>query len=78
MSPNHDVPHDSHQAPHRDSRHHARLIALILLAVLLFCPPVLVVIDRLPGVASLALYLFGAWALVIALGAWLMEHSAKH
>lgn len=78
MSSHHDLPHDSRQDPHRDSRQHARLIALILLAVLLFCPPLLVIIDGLPGMASLALYLFGAWALVIGLGAWLMERSATH
>lgn len=78
MSPHNDLQHDSRQDPHRDSRQHARLIALILLAVLLFCPPLLVVIDRLPGVASLALYLFGAWAVVIGLVAWLVERAAKH
>ncbi|MDR5898424.1 hypothetical protein QC823_05415 [Halomonas vilamensis] len=72
------MPHDSRHSAGQDSHHHARLIALILLAVLLFCPPLLVVVDRLPGVASLVLYLFGAWALVIGLGAWLMERSAKH
>ncbi|MYL24404.1 hypothetical protein [Vreelandella massiliensis] len=64
--------------PTQDSRHHARLIALILLALLLFCPPLLVVVNHLPGTASLALYLFGAWALVIGLAAWLMERPAKH
>jgi hypothetical protein len=86
MSLNHDVPHGTHHGPkhgpkhdpHGESRQHARLVALILLSVLLFCPPLLVVIDRLPGVVSLALYLFGAWALVIGLGAWLMERFAKH
>lgn len=72
----------AHYASHLDSpldaRHQARLVALILLAVLLFCSPLLVVADRLPGVASFTLYLFGAWALVIGLAAWLIERPARH
>ncbi|MDI5985382.1 hypothetical protein QLQ85_11320 [Halomonas sp. M4R5S39] len=52
-----------------------RLIALIVLATLLFSPPLLLVVDRPPaaGLSWLPLYLFLAWGAVIALAAWLME-----
>ncbi|PMR69814.1 hypothetical protein [Halomonas heilongjiangensis] len=52
-----------------------RLIALIVLAALLFSPPLLLVVDRPPaaGLSWLPLYLFLAWGAVIALTAWLME-----
>lgn len=52
-----------------------RLIALIVLATLLFSPPLLLVVDRPPaaGLSWLPLYLFLAWGAVIALTAWLME-----
>ncbi|QJQ94252.1 MULTISPECIES: hypothetical protein [Halomonadaceae] len=53
-----------------------RLVALIVLAALLFSPPLILVIDRpgATGLSWLALYLFVAWAAIIALAAWLMEH----
>ena len=57
------------------SRRNERLVALTLLMVVLFSPPLLVAVDRLPGWASLTLYLFIAWAGVIGLTAWLMEST---
>lgn len=52
-----------------------RLVALIVLAALLFSPPLLLVADRPSdsGLSVLPLYLFLAWGAVIALAAWLME-----
>lgn len=59
--------------PH--SRRKERLIALIITAVVLFSPPLLLIVDRLPSVTGvwLVVYLFAAWASVIGLAAWLME-----
>ncbi|WP_318153356.1 hypothetical protein [Halomonas sp. ML-15] len=53
-----------------------RLIALIGVALLLFTPPLILIADRpaANGLSWLALYLFVAWALVIALAAWLLEY----
>lgn len=52
-----------------------RLVALIVLAALLFSPPLLLVADRSPLAPGwLVAYLFLAWGAVIALMAWLMEH----
>lgn len=62
----------------QSSRCNERLIALTLLMVVLFSPPLLIAVDRLPGWASLTLYLFIAWAGVIGLTAWLMEGSKGH
>ena len=62
----------------RSSRRNERLVALTLLMVVLFSPPLLIAVDRLPGWASLTLYLFIAWAGVIGLTAWLMEGSKGH
>ena len=55
-----------------------RLMALVAVALLLFCPPLIIVIDRLPSlnIGWLPLYLFCAWAVVIGLTAWLMEYRA--
>ena len=51
-----------------------RLVALVLLATLLFTPPLVLVFDRPAGGPSwLPLYLFVAWGVVIALAAWLLE-----
>lgn len=51
-----------------------RLVALIVLATLLFCPPLLLIADRGPTSPGwLVVYLFLAWGAVIALMAWLME-----
>ncbi|MCC7281125.1 MAG: hypothetical protein IT556_02005 [Acetobacteraceae bacterium] len=51
---------------------HERLVALFILGVVLLVPPVLAVFnreDRVLGVPLLYLYLFAAWALLIALAA---------
>ncbi|WP_386083617.1 hypothetical protein ACFIOZ_09900 [Vreelandella sp. F11] len=60
------------------SRQIERLVALVAIALLLFCPPLIIVVDRLPTVSVgwLPLYLFIAWAVVIGLTAWLMEQRA--
>jgi len=62
-------------SPRPPSRKKERLAALIIAAVVLFSPPLLLIIDRLPSVTGvwLVVYLFGAWASVIGLAAWLME-----
>ncbi|MCL7938860.1 hypothetical protein M8009_00900 [Halomonas sp. ATCH28] len=52
-----------------------RLVALIVLAALLFSPPLLLIADRSAAAPGwLVAYLFLAWGTVIALMAWLMEH----
>ncbi|WP_324615486.1 hypothetical protein [Halomonas salipaludis] len=53
-----------------------RLVALIGVALVLFSPPLILVADRpaTNGLSWLPLYLFIAWALVITLAAWLLEH----
>ncbi|RUR36603.1 hypothetical protein [Vreelandella populi] len=60
-------------------RYRERLLALVILALVLFCPPVLLIIDRLPSssIGWLPGYLFGAWAVIIGLTAWLMEHPKR-
>lgn len=60
------------------SRQTERLLALVAIALLLFCPPLIIVVDQLPTVSVgwLPLYLFIAWAAVIGLTAWLMEQRA--
>ncbi|MDQ7730045.1 MULTISPECIES: hypothetical protein [unclassified Halomonas] len=60
------------------SRQTERLVALVAIALLLFCPPLIIVVDRLPTVSVgwLPLYLFIAWTVVIGLTAWLMEQRA--
>ncbi|BBI50624.1 hypothetical protein HORIV_30450 [Vreelandella olivaria] len=58
------------------SRRTERLVALVAIALLLFCPPLIIVVDRLPTVSVGWLYLFIAWAVVIGLTAWLMEQRA--
>tara|TARA_R110002020_G_scaffold58985_1_gene161325 strand:- start:857 stop:1066 length:210 start_codon:yes stop_codon:yes gene_type:complete len=60
------------------SRQTERLMALVAIALLLFCPPLIIVVDRLPAfsVGWLPLYLFIVWAVVIGLTAWLMEQRA--
>jgi len=59
------------------SRLPGRLLALTLLAALLFMPPLVSLFDR-PGewgLSRLPLYLFGAWGLVILAAALLLESS---
>ncbi|RUR27354.1 hypothetical protein ELY33_15760 [Vreelandella andesensis] len=57
------------------SRKLERLVALFAMAILLFSPPLIIMVDRLPSlsVSWLPLYLFIAWGTVIGLTAWLME-----
>lgn len=56
------------------SRRQERLIALIILALLLFCPPALLIMDRLPSpLGWLPLYLFVVWGALIGMTAWLVE-----
>ena len=50
------------------SRRRERLIALALLALFMFCPPMLLIVDRL-----LPLYLFVVWGALIGFTAWLVE-----
>ena len=59
------------------SRRNERLTALILLAIVLFSPPLLIAVDRLPSWASLTLYLMLAWTTLIGLTAWLMERPTR-
>ncbi len=63
----------------REARTHARLIALICLAVLFFSPPLVLIFDRPAerGLSWLPLYLFAIWLMVIGLAAWLMEHRQE-
>lgn len=62
------------------SRQTERLMALVAIALLLFCPPLIIVVDQLPSLTGgwLPLYIFIAWAVVIGLTAWLMEQHADH
>jgi hypothetical protein len=56
----------------------ARLVAAAVLALLLFNYPFLAVFDvdvRVLGIPLLWAYLFTAWALVVALVAWLARDS---
>ncbi|WP_168015603.1 hypothetical protein [Halomonas salinarum] len=52
-----------------------RLVALVILAALLFTPPLILLADKSVdgGLSWLAAYLFVSWALVIGLAAWLLE-----
>jgi hypothetical protein len=64
------------QAP---SRARELLMALFLLGVLLFAPPLLLVFNsatRIFGVPTLYLYLFAVWAGLIALTAVAVERAA--
>ncbi|CAH1044473.1 hypothetical protein [Halomonas sp. TD01] len=60
------------------SRKLERLIALLAVAILLFSPPLIIMVDRLPSLSMswLPLYLFIAWGTVIGLTAWLMEQRS--
>ncbi|WP_434985809.1 hypothetical protein [Vreelandella zhaodongensis] len=57
------------------SRKAERLAALLAVAIFLFSPPLIIIVDRLSAssVSWLPLYLFAAWGVVIGLTAWLME-----
>ncbi len=57
---------------YRKRRNVERQVALFLIGVLMFVPPLLVVFDRaarVGGIPVLYLYLFGAWTALIALTA---------
>lgn len=58
------------------TRQSQRLVALFLLGALLFGYPLLALFDSratVAGVPLLYAYLFGAWAVLIALMAWVVE-----
>jgi lipopolysaccharide export LptBFGC system permease protein LptF len=60
----------------RDSRRGQQLLALFCLGALLLSYPVLAVFNHSlleAGIPLLVLYLFGVWAALIALTAWLIE-----
>ena len=60
------------------NRTHERLVALFLLGALLFTPPLIALFNNATivlGLPMLYLYLFGAWAAVIALAALAMERA---
>ena len=62
------------------NRTHEQLFALFVLGLLLFTPPLLTIFNsatRILGVPVLPLYLFAAWAAVIALVALAVEPSAS-
>ena len=53
-------------------------VAVFLCGLALFTPPLLAVFAQggtVAGVPLLYVYLFGGWALVIALTAWVMERA---
>ena len=55
-----------------------RLVALFVLAVVLLNPPLLLIFDRVSifaGIPVLYLYLFAAWAVLIAILALISEGS---
>ncbi|WP_136254340.1 hypothetical protein [Onishia niordana] len=61
------------------SRRVQRLLALVILAALLFTPPLILLADQsVDGSFSwLAAYLFVSWAFVIGLAAWLLERRPE-
>lgn len=75
------APGEGHRGPPAggaEERIGDRLIALFWLAILLFCPLGISIFDRgagttLWGVPLLLVYLFGAWALIIAMLALVIE-----
>ena len=63
---------------HRSTVKSQRLVALFLLGVLLFNYPLLALFNRAAetfGIPVVYAYIFGAWALVIALLALVIERS---
>lgn len=62
----------------RPSRPRERLVALFLLGVIAFSPPLLTVFNvptRVAGVPGLYLYLFAAWLVIIVLAAVAVERG---
>ena len=54
----------------------ARLVALAMLGALVFSPPLLAIFaapEPVGGVVVLFAYVYFAWAVVIALAAWIMS-----
>ena len=68
---------------HRQGERHQRLVAIFVLGLVLLLPPLLLVFNRpaiVLGVPILHLYLFCAWAWLIALGAiatWKLDWGAS-
>ena len=57
-----------------------RLVAAFFVGLLLFCSPVTALFDRpisWNGIPLLYLYLFGAWALLIVLFAWILREYGE-
>lgn len=53
-----------------------RLVAAFLVGLLLFCSPLTALFDRpvyWQGIPEIYLYLFGAWAMLIVLLAWILQ-----
>ena len=70
------VPQSAQEEQQR--RRHPRLVALAALALLLLIYPFVVLVDgdaRVAGLPLLPAYLFGVWAAVIGLAAWLSRRS---
>ena len=64
----------------RPSRTRELLVALFLLGVLLFAPPLLIIFNkaiRILGIPTLYLYLFAVWAALIALVALAVEPGSR-
>lgn len=61
-----------------EGRRQRYLVAIIILALLLFNTPVLRVVDSLGDGGTLPVYVFGAWAAVIVLTAAVLHWRAKH
>ena len=73
-----DHPHPPGPAMPRATLLRQRLLALFLLALLAFFSPLPVRFESVPdlrGIPALYLYLFGAWALVIAAAAWVCSRG---
>jgi hypothetical protein len=57
-----------------------RLVAVFLVATLLFVSPVVSIFDRAEpvfGVPLIFLFLFAAWAVVIAAITWIVERGSR-
>lgn len=61
-----------------EQRRRRYLLAILILALLLFNAPLVIVVDRLAEGGLLPGYLFVAWMLVIALAAAALHWRAKH
>jgi len=60
-----------------DQRQRRHLLAILILALLLFNAPLVIVVDRLANSGLLPGYLFVAWMLVIGLAAVVLHRRAK-